>query len=128
MSIARPRLPFIPLPDPASYYPRGPGWQGYESNPKAWVKNPRGTLTSGAVRKRADRYSAVLGQSQVHTPIWSNWMPGLGGFWEDTIGINPKNILDEAQGKADQLELALKLILGFSAVAAATGLYNAFRR
>lgn len=117
------RLPYVPLPDPAAYYPRGPGWQGYESNPNAFVTAPRGRTTRGAVRRKANSYDAILGQSQVHTPIWSNWMPGLGNIWDDAKGV-----LNTVQEKGDQVEMALKAILVLSGIAAATGLYNAFRK
>ena len=81
--------------------------------------------TMGPVARTAQRFENRLGYSQRQTPIISNWMPGLGdGSFLDTAG----SILEGAQQKADELEMAIKTILALSAVAAVTGVINLVRK
>lgn len=112
---------------PEIQYPRGPQWQSTEER-IPFVPFIRRTMPShGTVDRAAAKYENILGWAQQRTPIWSNWMPGLGDGLD--LGLpSPKEIISGIEQKGQKLENALTAILVLSGIAAGASVINLMRR
>ena len=84
-------------------------------------KMPRGMVLASRIPRSQSFRSAVVSSAGMH---------GLGDFWSSVGDVFGKvgEAKTELEAKAQKLEMALKIIIGLSGVAALTGIANLLKR